>query len=49
MDFTMTQVDALWTLIQNQTKSVRQALVRHIMEEEYEMAEVERQKNCCLN
>lgn len=41
---TMSQVDALWTLIQGQKKSVRQALVKRIIESDAEEVETARQK-----
>lgn len=41
---TMSQVDALWTLIQGQKKAVRQALVKRIIESDAEEVETARQK-----
>lgn len=40
----MSQVDALWTLIQGQRKAVRQALVKRIIESDAEEVETARQK-----
>jgi hypothetical protein len=37
-------VDALWTLIQNQTKSVRQALVKRILDDHEQQRTLAQQK-----